>query len=153
MSSDRVAEVGVVHATALAAIHAAAFPPAEAWSASLIASQLAQPGVVGFAHADGGMMLARIAADEAEILTLAVAPTARRRGIGSGLLHAAMAEARRRDAVTMTLEVDCGNVAAVALYTRHGFANVARRPRYYPGGSDAIVMQAMLTRPAAAGDA
>ena len=57
--------------------------------------QLELPATFGLIHPLGGMILGRVAADEAEILTLAVAPAQRRRGIGSALLRAAM-EPRRR---------------------------------------------------------
>ena len=58
----------------------------EAWSAAAIAAQLALPGTFGLIDPAGGMVLARVAADEAEILALAVAPPARRQGRGAALL-------------------------------------------------------------------
>ena len=131
-------------APALAAIHAAAFPPREAWGPDAIALQLAMPGVFGFAEPAGGFILARVAADEAEVLTLAVLPETRRQGLGLALLWAAMAEARQRGAATMALEVSADNPAGQALYARAGFAEVGRRRRYYVDGSDALVLRAML---------
>lgn len=131
-------------AAALAEIHRAAFPPREAWGADAIAMQLALPGVFGFAAAAGGMLIARTAADQAEVLTLAVLPTLRRQQLGRALLRAAMTEARQRGAATMTLEVAVGNVAARALYQHAGFVQVGRRRRYYADGADALVLQARL---------
>jgi hypothetical protein len=58
----------------MAAIHAAAFAPADAWSAEVFDLQLAMPNIFGLLHQKGGLILARVAADEAEILTLAVVP-------------------------------------------------------------------------------
>src|SRR5437763_170902 len=62
------------HAEALACIHSRAFPEGERWGADAMALQLGLPGAFGFIDAEGGMVLARVAADEAEILTLAVLP-------------------------------------------------------------------------------
>lgn len=135
---------GPAHAAAMAAIHASAFPPAEAWSAAAIAGQLALPGTVGLLDPDGGMAILRVAADEAEILTLAVHPAARRRGLGARLVNGAMALAAEAGAAAMLLEVAEDNLAAAALYARAGFAAVGRRPRYYPGGVAALVLRAAL---------
>lgn len=132
------------HAEALAAIHAAAFPPAETWDAPGFARQLGLPGVFGLIDTEGGLVLARVAADEAEILTLAVAPSARRHGLGAALLRAAMREASARGASTMFLEVSADNEAAEALYAAAGFRPVGRRSRYYPDGDDAMVLRAAI---------
>ncbi|HXA26492.1 MAG TPA: GNAT family N-acetyltransferase [Acetobacteraceae bacterium] len=132
------------HAAVLAAIHAAAFAPAEAWGTDAISLQLALPGVFGFLDERGGMLLARVAAQDAEVLTLAVEPGARRHGIASTLLRAALAEARARGATALFLEVATANVAALALYGQAGLSEVGRRRRYYPDGSDAIVLRMKL---------
>ena len=76
--------------------------------------QLSLPGAFGWIDAAGGMVLARVAADEAEILTLAVAPGARRGGVARRLMQAAMAEGARRHAASMVLEVGVANAAARA---------------------------------------
>ena len=136
------------HAASIAALHAAAFPPPERWTADAFATQLSLPGVFGFVS-DTGMVLARAVADEAEILTIAVLPVARRGGIGRALLRAAEARAAAGGARTMFLEVAPGNGAARALYASAGYAEVGRRPRYYPDGSDALVLARPLS-PAAA---
>ena len=138
-------EVGRTHAAALAAIHAAAFHDAEAWDAAVFDGQLAQPGCFALIDTAGGMLLARVAADEAEILTLAVAPPARRRGIGAALVLAAMRRAAAAGAAAMFLEVASGNLAARDLYEKAGFVRVGRRARYYPHGGDALVLRAALT--------
>jgi ribosomal-protein-alanine N-acetyltransferase len=133
------------HVAALAAIHAMAFPPHEAWGEDAIALQLAMPGVLGLLHARGGMILIRVTEDEAEVLTLAVAPEARRQGVAGALLAAAMAAAREQAARTMVLEVAIGNAAARALYERAGFVEAGRRPRYYADGGDALILRARLS--------
>jgi ribosomal-protein-alanine N-acetyltransferase len=145
-------EVGSAHADALAAIHAAGFRDGEAWSSAVFDSQLAQPGCFALIDAAGGMLLARITADEAEILTLAVAPQARRAGIGAALLGRAMQRAAASGAAAMFLEVASGNLSARKLYEKAGFIRVGRRARYYPNGGDALVLRADLTGRGAAAD-
>jgi ribosomal-protein-alanine N-acetyltransferase len=132
------------HAAVLAAIHAAAFPPREAWGCDAISLQLAMPGVFGLLDPRGGMLLARVTADEAEVLTLAVAPPRRRQGIAAALLRAALAGARARGARAMLLEVSVNNAAARTLYAQAGFVEMGRRPRYYADGADALILRAEL---------
>jgi len=133
------------HAAVLAAIHAEAFPPGEAWGAEAIACQLALPGCFGLIAPEGGMALARTAADESELLTLAVATTVRRRGLGAALLRAVSEELASRGARAMFLEVSILNIAARALYAAAGCAEVGRRQRYYPDGTDALILRAPLS--------
>ena len=135
------------HAAALGSIHKAAFPPDEVWSAPVIALHVMLPGGFGFIDPRGGMVVARTIMDESEILTIGVVPAARRLGVATRLLHAAMARAAAADARTMFLEVAVANAAAQALYARHGFREVGRRNRYYPNGGDALVMRAPLMAP------
>jgi ribosomal-protein-alanine N-acetyltransferase len=83
----------------------------------------------------------RVVADEAEILTVGVVPSARRRGIARMLLGALLDEARRRGAREAYLEVRIDNAAARALYAKEGFAELGIRPGYYDAGRvDAVVM-------------
>ncbi len=138
------------HAPALALIHAAAFPRdgrfGPAWGADALGLQFGLPGAFGFVSgAPGGFVLARVAADEAEILTLAVLPEARRRGLARALLQAAMAEAAALGAAAMLLEVGEANAAARALYHGAGFLPVGRRRAYYAGREDALVLRCPLT--------
>ena len=129
---------------ALALLHAASF--AEAWTADWIARLLAQPGTFAISDGEGsGFVLIRAAGGEAEILTLAVEPAARRRGIGSALVAASCRHAQERGAGAMFLEVSQTNEAARSLYARHGFREVGRRKGYYrsPGGGneDALIFR------------
>jgi [ribosomal protein S18]-alanine N-acetyltransferase len=133
------------HAMAMAAIHGAAFPPGQRWGAQAMALELALPGVFALVDPRGGMILARVAADEAEILTLAVMPEARRHGVARALLEQAAAVAAEEGAVALFLEVALRNVPARALYTAAGFAEVGQRRRYYADGDDAMVMRRPLT--------
>ncbi len=125
----------------MAVIHAAAFAPKDAWSADVFALQLGLPGVYGLLHPAGGMILVRVAADEAEVLTLAVMPAARRDGIATKLLSEATKLAASLGAATIFLEVSVANIAALRLYTGFGFHRAGRRPRYYSDMSDALVLR------------
>jgi ribosomal-protein-alanine N-acetyltransferase len=125
----------------MAAIHAAAFAPADAWSAELFDLQLAIPNIFGLLHQKGGLILARVAADEAEILTLAVVPMMRRAGLGFALLAAATELSTSLSARAIFLEVSVTNIAARALYTKAGFIQAGRRRRYYSDASDALVLR------------
>ena len=128
-------------AGALATLHARAFE--RSWDAAAIAGALASPGAFGLAAWEGdspaGFILARSIAGEAEVLTLAVDPAARRRGLGRALLNASFALAIQAGAGRMFLEVEAGNLGAIALYERAGFAYAGRRRSYYASGADALV--------------
>ncbi|MBU6298293.1 MAG: ribosomal protein S18-alanine N-acetyltransferase [Alphaproteobacteria bacterium] len=132
----------------LARLHAASF--ADLWSAEWIARLMAQPGTYAYLAGGeaGGFVLARVAGDEAEILTLAVVPAARRRGVGTVLLQAAAERAHLMGAKTVFLEVAQANEAAKALYIRLGFTEIARRRGYYRDQSgnkgDAIILNVKL---------
>jgi ribosomal-protein-alanine N-acetyltransferase len=137
------------YAGALAAIHAACFPPAEQWGEAAIATQLALPGGFGLLHPEGGMVLGRLAADEAEILALAVLPARRRAGLGRALLTAAEAHVGAAGARVVFLEVAATNTAARALYAAGGYREIGRRSRYYRDGTDALVLARPIRRGAA----
>lgn len=132
---------GMAHATALAAIHAAAFAPVDRWDAAAITELLATPGVFALIDPAGGCVLARLAADEAEILTLAVTPGQRRRGVARQLLIRTQATLAAAGARMVFLEVAADNGPALALYQAAGFVLCGRRPGYYPSGSDALVLR------------
>jgi ribosomal-protein-alanine N-acetyltransferase len=140
-----------VHAEAMAAVHAAAMPEGEAWDAAAIATQLALPGSFGLIDPEGGMVLARAVAGEAEILALAVVPRLRRQGRGAALLAAAERWAAEGGARAMYLEVAVDNRPAGALYRRAGYLPAGRRRAYYRDGRDALVLRKPLSPAAAAG--
>ena len=137
-------------ARAVAEIHAASFD--RPWGLMEFERLLAEENIVSHAaaHASGtdGFVLSRLAADEAEILSIAVHP--RRRGEGiAGRLLAAHREALLLNRIrTLFLEVEEGNAPAIALYQRQGFADVSRRDAYYRkadgSAATAIVMRKSL---------
>lgn len=150
--SVSVVPAGAETAPLAARLHAAAFAE-DAWGEAAFARLLALPGVLGLlALRDGepaGLVLLRLAADEAEVLTLAVAPAHRRRGVGRHLVEAAAAAAAGRGAARLFLEVAETNAAARRLYAQLGFAAIGRRSRYYPDGTDAVLLARALTPPCA----
>jgi ribosomal-protein-alanine N-acetyltransferase len=115
-----------------------AFDPrfGEAWTSAQCLGMLSLPGVwLVIASLDGhdvGFALARVIADEAELLLLATRPAARRRGVAGALLRAVIAEAGSRGVAQLHLEVRAGN-DAVRLYRREGFEKVGERRNYYRG--------------------
>ncbi len=86
-------------------------------------------------------VLAWHVADEFELLDLGTDPTFRRRGVGRALLDALLGQARARGASAVYLEVRPSNAAALSLYRAAGFTDLARRPRYYPDGEDALLLR------------
>jgi len=138
----------------LAALHAEAFD--EGWTAEDIAGLMNLPG--GFAimiEQDGpaAFALARSAAGEAELLTLAVAPRARRQGFARRLVEAVAAQSEELGADVLFLEVASNNPGAQALYAQAGFTQAGVRPEYYAWrdgmSADALVMRRALNTPGA----
>jgi ribosomal protein S18 acetylase RimI-like enzyme len=148
-------------APALAALERVCFPEAP-WGEALLAQTLADRDTVALAvdgnddATDGddgsaeptvllawGAVLSARGGQEADILSLGVHPSARRRGLGMRLLRQLGQAAAARGARLVFLEVRVDNAPAIALYQQAGFETVGRRPRYYqPGGVDALVMRA-----------
>ena len=114
------------------------------WSERDFAGFLADPLAFLLVEGDAAFLLGRAVAGEAELLTLATAPEARRLGLGRKLVARFLYQARLRGATRAFLEVAADNVAASRLYDAAGFAPVGRRRGYYhaPDGTrtDAIVM-------------
>lgn len=120
---------------ALAHLHAACFPD-DAWDASALATVLSLAGTEGrVAMAEDGALCALLIdqclGEVAEILTLCVAPSARRQGVARALLRDGMARARALGAKSMVLEVAADNVAGLALYRSLGFLRHGTRKNYY----------------------
>lgn len=129
----------------------------DAWSADTMRSELAGPHgyylvavpVDGEERIDGyAGLLAPRGGGEGDIQTIAVAPRARRHGLGRALMLALIGEARHRGATEVFLEVRADNPAAQTLYRTLGFEEIGVRPRYYqPDGVDAIVMRLTVPTP------
>jgi|CZKW01.1.fsa_nt_gi ribosomal-protein-alanine N-acetyltransferase len=123
----------------------------EAWSRRMLAGELRQQPVSRhYVLADEGGVIAGYAGllaagRQADVLTLAVAPDRWGQGIGSALLTALLAEAARRGAAEVFLEVRTDNARAQRLYRQYGFTEICLRKGYYqPSGADALVMHLEL---------
>jgi len=126
-------------AAALAALHAASFN--RGWSEQEFEQLLTERSVVADRVASGaknvGFIVSRRAADEAEILSIAVARAWRGRGVARRLLDLHLRRLAGFGMRAVFLEVDEDNEPARRLYARAGFREVGRRPGYYPQGSAA----------------
>jgi ribosomal-protein-alanine N-acetyltransferase len=122
-------------AEACARLHAQGF--AHPWSKGEVADLIVSPSTLAAAALDPvdgrlrGFILSRLAADEAEILTIAVEAASQGKGVGRALLSENLRQAANAGAKAMFLEVDKMNAPAVALYQRLGFVKVGERPGYY----------------------
>jgi ribosomal-protein-alanine N-acetyltransferase len=129
----------------LSELHSRAFAPERGWSAREFADLIGSPHVALVAHPQG-FALTRTVAGEVELLTLAVDPDHRRKGIATHLMTQWMMACQ---ADTAFLEVAANNFAAQALYAAHGFSRAGVRKAYYarPDGPpvDAVLMRALLT--------
>jgi [ribosomal protein S18]-alanine N-acetyltransferase len=121
---------------------------AEQWSAAMFWNELAAGHHYLVAVEDGEVIgYGGLAAGgtgppaEAWIQNIGVRREAQRRGIGRALLEALLAEARRRGATEVLLEVAVDNAPAQKLYANYGFEPVGIRRGYYqPTNTDALVM-------------
>ena len=132
---------------ALARLHALCFTHPRPWSEAEIASLLSGNGAF-LVDDPQGFALGRAIAGEAELLTIAVAPCARRQGLGRQLLDQFIDAARAQGSGVVFLEVAADNAAALALYRGAGFAECGRRSGYYSGPgprrTDALVLSRVL---------
>lgn len=134
---------------ALADLHARCFTTPRPWSAAEFADFLGSRFCFLLTE-PAGFLLGRVIADEAELLTVAVDPAARRQGMGARLLTGFAATASARGATTAFLEVAAGNTPAQALYRQAGWVETGRRRGYYhaPDGTaeDALLLGCDLSR-------
>lgn len=145
-----IREAGPLDAHLLAGLHRDCFR--RPWDETAMANFVSAPGTLGLigaigdgaASVPGGLLIARKAGDEAEILTFGVAPRCRNKGLGRALLQAAVERLTASGAKRLFLEVEDGNEAALRLYRACGAAPVGRRPSYYEHGADAAIFSLAL---------
>jgi [ribosomal protein S18]-alanine N-acetyltransferase len=92
--------------------------------------------IAGFLVAYGGLT--------GHIITIDVAPAARRSGVGSLLLRAAEDRLREAGSRAVGLETAVDNLSALTFYKRHGYSVIRTWPRYYSNGVDALVLKKEL---------
>ncbi len=120
----------------MAAIHAQAFAPPHGtggWDALEMATHTQKDICLGV-DMDAGLaafIIVSSAADQAEILTLATASSARRQGLGREILKAVTPRLKNDGTIDLFLEVAEDNAPAIALYRSTGFIPMGRRPGYY----------------------
>lgn len=131
-------------AAMMARVHAAAYRLDRPWSLQEFASLLDSPHVMALGDRRA-FVLARIIADEAEILTIATDPAYQRLGIARDLLVQFHAAAQARGATRAFLEVASDNLPAQALYALTGYRAAGRRRAYYArahgSAADALILQ------------
>lgn len=144
---------GAERAADLGGLHSQLFD--ETWDEATFASLLEHPGTTALVAQAGrppillGFVIGQMAADEAEILSLGVAPQAHRAGIGLRLVQGLARAVARAEARQLFLEVAADNSAARALYAKAGFAEVGIRRGYYlrhgAPAVDALTLALVLT--------
>jgi len=153
IASPLLRMAALADAAPLAALHADCFD--DAWSIAAMIEVMRSPGTFGFIAEAGprapiGLALARVAADEAELLTIGIARAWRRAGLARRLIDTVAEEARERGARRLFLEVAEDNAAARALYDVEAFQIVGRRRAYYTRSDgaaiDALTMRRDLAR-------
>lgn len=129
----------------MAALHARCFTAPRPWVAQEFAAIVSDPLCFTLFESDG-FLIGRAVADEAEILTLAVDPNARRRGVATKLVQGFLAEAKTHGAASVFLEVAATNDTAISLYLQAGFAKVGRRRGYYAQAGCAAIDAVVMSR-------
>ena len=145
-----VREAGPLDARLLGALHRDCFE--RPWDEAAMAQFASAPGTLcligsvgdGASSRVGGLLIARKADDEAEILTFGVVPSCRNHGLGRALLQTAVERLRASGARQLFLEVADGNEAAIRLYRSCGAAPVGRRQGYHAHGADAAIFSLAL---------
>ena len=146
-------EGGVSDLSAVMRVMDDSFDPefGEAWTAPQCAGLLPMPGVwLALVREESdvvGFALARLVVHEAELLLLAVMKASQGKGVGQLLLDQFVADAKRRGAEHLHLEVREGN-RAVSLYKRAGFREIGRRRNYYSGRGGQLYDALTLARTA-----
>jgi ribosomal-protein-alanine N-acetyltransferase len=146
-----LSEASARDAGAIGGLHAASFR--HGWSEQEVEALLIDRAVIAhrvtFRGRLLGFIISRMAADEAEILSVAVAARAQGRGFARALLNLHLGRLAGLSVRAVFLEVDENNTPAIRLYDRAGFREVARRPNYYTGDngkpSTALVLRRGLS--------
>lgn len=140
--------------TILVDLEALTFPE-DPWTPFMLADELSSPAsrywiAIDEAGVPIGYGGVKIGGDQADVMTIGVAPRARGRGVGRAILDALLEWARQAGAVEIFLDVRPSNEGAIALYNSRGFVEIGRRPRYFRNPvEEAVEMRAPLSEPGA----
>ena len=133
---------------ALYKLDQACFPPGVAYSKTMLRYFLAQAGAECLVAIDEAKIAGFILTEEnpplAHIVTLDVAESCRRHGVGTALLRESEANLAFREVRTVLLETATTNEAGIAFWERHGYRKEAVLKNYYPGRLDAFEMRKKL---------
>jgi ribosomal-protein-alanine N-acetyltransferase len=147
-SEPVLSEAGPCDAATIAALHAVSFQ--RGWSEDEIERLLTDRSVIAHRTTNGrtltGFILSRMAADEAEILSVAVAPARRGKGLARSLLNHHLRRLAGLGTRAVFLEVGRDNAPALSLYRRAGFKEVGQRPGYYQHDKKGAVAALVLRR-------
>jgi [ribosomal protein S18]-alanine N-acetyltransferase len=143
-TAPALSEARPADAAAIAALHKASFQ--RGWGEDEVYALLIDKNVIAhramtYGRVMAGFILSRLTAGEAEILSIAITPKQRGRGLSRPLLDLNIRRLAGLGARTVFLEVDENNAPARALYRRAGFADVGRRKSYYQSGANALVLR------------
>jgi ribosomal-protein-alanine N-acetyltransferase len=134
-------------AATMTRIHTAAYRLDRPWTQAEFSGLMDSPHVIALGD-DRAFILARIIADEAEVLTIATHPDHRRQGLARDLLAQFHAAAQAKGAVTAFLEVAADNAPALALYLSAGYVQAGLRRAYYDRAdgpaADALILRRAL---------
>lgn len=121
------------HVAQVAALEQVCF--SDPWSYQSVASELDNPLSLWLVWVEDGAVLGYVGSqtvlDETDMMNVAVAPAARRRGIARQLIETLVGELKQRGSHSLSLEVRASNAPAIALYAAMGFQTVGKRPNYY----------------------
>ena len=153
-ATQNVISLAASDAGRMAKLHSDAFPADEAWDHLQFEELMRQDNVICRAILQEDFlacaMLVQIAADQAEILTVATAQSNRRIGLAEALLHHFELELFARGLKKWLLDVAADNSAAIAFYQKNGFSEDGHRRGYYKrlAGNrvDAILMSKLMAR-------
>ena len=133
---------------ALHKLDQACFPPGISYSKMMLRYFLAQPEAECLVAVEGGKIVGFLISEEnpplGHIITLDVAESHRRKGVGTLLLRASEEHLRFRGVRTVLLETATTNEAGIAFWERHGYRREAVLKKYYAGGLDAFEMRKRL---------
>ena len=140
----RFVEMKAAHVAQVAELEKLCF--SDPWSEKSIAYELTNPLSCWFVALDGdtvvGYVGSQTAADETDMMNIAVHPDYRRRGIAQILIEVLIPELKRRCSVSLSLEVRASNEPAKQLYEKLGFAEVGCRKNYYRNPKeDALILR------------
>ena len=128
-----ITRMTAAHVPQVAALEQECF--SDPWSQQSVASELDNPLSLWLVWVEDGVVLGYVGSqtvmDETDMMNVAVAPAARRRGIAQKLIEALVQQLQKQGSRCLSLEVRASNAPAIALYGRLGFREVGRRLNYY----------------------